>query len=142
MTDKAWEIITAIDPARICSEGSSYLGEPYFLSGDVCGGGRHKGRCGWSIYTGSAGWFFSAVFAVLLGIRITGDCFTVDPKLTPERPSYRLTFTHLDTVYTVKAEIGEENKWVLDGKNVGNLFYFDKNRHYLEITVEISKEMR
>lgn len=145
MTEEAWQIASSIDPARICADaccGHKYLGEPYFIAGDVSTSSDHGGLCGWSIYTGSAGWFFNAVFATLLGIRITGDCFTVDPKLSSEHPSYRLTFTHSDTLYTVNVCSGQRKSYILDGREVNNLFYFDKNRHYLEITVEISKEMQ
>ena len=142
MVDKAWEVLCSINPARISSAENRYLGEPYFLAGDVCSRGRHKGRCGWSIYTGSSGWFFSAVFVTLLGFTINGDCFTITPRLSSNHPSFILTLTYRDTFYTVVASVGEQNRWVLDGKEVNNLFYFDKNRHYLEITVEISDEMR
>jgi cyclic beta-1,2-glucan synthetase len=144
MAEEAYKILSSINPARLSltSEGAKkYMGEPYFLAADVSRNHDTVGRCGWSLYTGSSGWFFSTVFAVFYGIRIMGDCFSVTPALSPSFHSYRLSFTFSDTEYTIKATIGEETKYLLDGKSTNNLFYFDKNHHYLEITVEISEEM-
>ncbi len=144
MNDEATETITAINPALICStkEGSErYRGEPYFLAGDVSGAADSIGRCGWSLYTGSAGWAFNAIFASILGIVIEGDSFTVNPTLSQSLPYYSAVFTHLNSTYEIVAHRGEKTRYILDGKNVNNLFYFDKNYHLLEITVEISPEM-
>ncbi len=144
MAEEAYIILSSINPARLTQtpEGAKkYMGEPYFLAADVSRNPDTVGRCGWSIYTGSSGWFFSTVFAVFYGIRIMGDCFSIIPALSSAFPSYRLSFTFSDTEYTITAAVGKETKYLLDGKSVNNLFYFDKNHHYLEITVEISEEM-
>ena len=144
MNDEAIEVLTSINPASICKtrEGAErYRGEPYFVAGDVSGAPESIGRCGWSLYTGSAGWLFNAVFASILGIRIEDDTFTVSPTLSSELPCYTLIFEHRGTTYEISAHRGEKNGYILDGKNVNNLFYFDKNYHLLEITVEISAEM-
>ncbi len=144
MNNEATQAITAINPASICStrEGAErYRGEPYFLAGDVSGAPDSIGRCGWSLYTGSAGWLFNAVFASILGIVIEGDSFTVNPTLSPSLPCYSAVFTHLGSTYEIVAHRGEKTRYILDGKNVNNLFYFDKNYHLLEITVEISNDL-
>ncbi len=144
MNNEATQAITAINPASICStrEGAEhYRGEPYFVAGDVSGAPDSIGRCGWSLYTGSAGWIFNAVFASILGIVIEGDSFTVNPTLSPSLPCYSAVFTHLGSTYEIVAHRGEKTRYILDGKNVNNLFYFDKNYHLLEITVEISNDL-
>ncbi len=142
--DEAARAITGINPANISRtrDGAErYMGEPYFLAGDVTTAPELLGRCGWSIYTGSAGWMFNAIFASLLGIVIEEDSFTVSPSLSSRLPFFNMTFTFKDTVYEISAARGKGTAYVLDGKNVNNLFYFDKKYHYLEITVEISPEM-
>ena len=144
MPNRAYKILSSINPARITQSSNGaerYLGEPYFLAADVSRNPSTLGRCGWTLYTGSSGWFFNAVFAVFYGIRIMGDCFSVTPALSQAFPSYRLKFAYKDTEYTIRASIGDENRYLLDGKIVNNLFYFDKNHHYLEITVEIFEKM-
>ncbi len=144
MNNEALEALTAINPASICRtrEGAErYRGEPYFLAGDVSGAPDSIGRCGWSLYTGSAGWVFNAIFASILGIIIDGDTFTVSPTLSADFPCYTAVFTHLSTTYEITVHRGEKNRCLLDGKNVNNLFHFDKKYHLLEITVEISDDL-
>ncbi len=144
MQEMAAEVLTAINPASICRtrEGAErYRGEPYFVAGDVSGAPDTLGRCGWSLYTGSAGWLFNALFAAVLGIVIEGDTFIVNPALSSRLPYFSAVFTHLGTTYEISAHRGEKNRCLLDGKNVNNLFHFDKNCHLLEITVEISDDM-
>ncbi len=144
MKSEAIEALTAINPASICRtrEGAErYRGEPYFVAGDVSGAPDTVGRCGWSLYTGSAGWLFNAAFASILGIVIEGDSFSVSPALSDILPCYTAVLTHLGSTYEIIAHRGEKTRYLLDGKNVNNLFHFDKNYHLLEITVEISSDM-
>ncbi len=144
MGDTASRILSAINPARICSDkedAERYLGEPYFLAGDVSRNESRMGRCGWSLYTGSSGWYFNAVFACLCGISISGDSFSIRPHLSKFLPYISLSFSYKDTFYEIIAEMGDKNAYLLDGKNVNNLFYFDKKSHLLKITVEISSDL-
>ena len=76
-----------------------------------------------------------------MGFRFTGDTFTVSPRLSDAFPSFTVTITMRDTRYTVTAPRGEVTSYRLDGKNVNNLFSFDKKDHFLEITVEISSDL-
>ncbi|MBE6637203.1 MAG: hypothetical protein E7618_05310 [Ruminococcaceae bacterium] len=143
--DMAAEILRRINPAAIAeteADAKRYRGEPYCLAGDVSGHPAFPGRCGWSHYTGSAGWFYLAVLTSLIGLEITGDTFTVTPRLSPSFPHYSLRFVHRETEYILVARYGTANRFVLDGKNVNNLFYFDKNSHLLEIMVEKSSDLR
>ena len=139
------EVLRTVNPAFLCQseEGQRrYRGEPYFLAGDVSANPAFPGRCGWSLYTGAAGWYFNAVFAVLLGIVITADSFTVTPALSSAFEGYTLRFTHRDTTYDIIAKRAEVTSYRLDGENVNNLFYFDKKTHFLEITVENSSDLQ
>lgn len=144
MNNEAVKTLTSINPASICQSrdgAERYRGEPYFAAGDVSGAVGSIGRCGWSLYTGSAGWLFNAVFASILGIAIEGDTFKVNPTLSDDLPCYTAVFEHLGSTYEIVAHRGEKTQYLLDGKNVNNLFYFDKNYHLLEITVEISPDL-
>ena len=135
----AAEILLTIAPSSVCSlpeDAVKYRGEPYFLAGDVSSNPSCPGRCGWSVYTGAAGWFYIAVTGKLLGISLSSDSFSVTPALSDKFPSYRAVFRFRGTEYTVTAGIGDRNRWKLDGEYVNNLFYFDNRRHLLEITVE------
>ena len=141
----AAELLRAVNPASLSASPSDalrYRGEPFFLAGDVCASPAFPGRCGWSLYTGAAGWYQRAVTTVLVGLKITADSFTVSPALSDAFPSFTVRFTLRDTDYTLRASLGETDRWVLDGKNVNNLFYFDKKPHLLEITVEKKADLR
>ncbi len=141
----AADILRTLNPAALAAnptDARRYGGEPYFVAGDVSASPAFPGRCGWSLYTGAAGWFFLAVVGSLMGFRFFSDRFTVTPCLSSSFPSFDVTFTVRQTEYTVRASLGVETSYRLDGKIVNNLFYFDKNSHLLEITVEISPEMK
>jgi len=80
---KGWEIIKALNPAIRCSDkelADIYRIEPYVLSGDVYSNESHTGRGGWSWYTGSAAWYYRIILEELLGFKISGDKFTVNPQ--------------------------------------------------------------
>ena len=143
--EEAAILLRTINPAALCAtpQGSQrYGGEPYYLAGDVSASPDFPGRCGWSLYTGAAGWFYLAVTESLMGFRFAGDSFTVTPRLSEAFPGFTATFTREETSYTVHASLGASTAYRLDGKNVNNLFYFDKKSHLLEITVEISSDLR
>ena len=71
----AWEIAGAILPenhADTKEKTLKYRVEPYVLSGDVYAG-ENRGRGGWSWYTGSAAWLYTAVVTGLMGFEKQGD---------------------------------------------------------------------
>ncbi len=142
---EAARLLRGINPAALTAteEGADrYRGEPYVLAGDVSASPDHPGRCGWSLYTGAAGWYYLAVTEGLMGFHREGDSFSITPCLSEEFPGFTVTFAWKETTYTVIAKQGEETAYRLDGKNVNNLFSFDKNEHLLEITVEKSTDLR
>jgi cyclic beta-1,2-glucan synthetase len=55
MKDKARELVMAMSPAN---RPESYKTEPYYLAADIYTNPKAYGRGGWSIYTGSAGWYY------------------------------------------------------------------------------------
>ena len=78
------------------SDGSTrtrYGGEPYVLAGDVYANGECPGRVGWTWYTGSAGWLYTAVLRCLLGLQPRGDRLLLTPCLPAEWDGYTLEIT-------------------------------------------------
>ncbi len=51
----AIELADALDPAE---RGAAYKNEPYFMSADIYTNPECFGRGGWSMYTGSAAWYY------------------------------------------------------------------------------------
>ncbi len=142
MTDSGTELLIALNPASRYADADTklaerYGAEPYALAGDVYSNPDFAGRCGWSIYTGAATWYYKAVLEYLLGYNERSDGFTITPKLSGRFPIFTLQVNRRGTQYTIRAESGNKTEYKLDGKIVNNSFKFDKKRHLLEITVEI-----
>lgn len=79
---RGYELINMINPAR--KRTSVYKNEPFYLSADVYTANGMVGRGGWSLYTGSAGWFYSTVIEDMLGVRLSGGCIKKEPCLPDE----------------------------------------------------------
>lgn len=90
-TDEGYALLDQINPASICADAESaqrYRAEPYALAGDVTASPRAMGQAGWSHYTGSAGWFYTAAVEELLGIRLEGGSLVVHPRLPKSWDGY------------------------------------------------------
>ena len=78
MINEGYEILEMLLPS---THGEPvYRIEPYVLAADVYSNGLHRGRGGWSWYTGSSAWYYRVVIENLLGIRITATGCSV-PKI-------------------------------------------------------------
>lgn len=80
--DRGYELINMINPAR--KRTSVFKNEPFFLSADVYTANGMVGRGGWSLYTGSAGWFYTTVVEDMLGVKLSGGCIKKEPCLPEE----------------------------------------------------------
>ena len=105
MPEKALEIFHLCSPAaRAATKEASekYKVEPYAAVGDIYSHPDHKGRGGWSWYTGSAGWLYRAGLEWILGFRLQNNEFTVNPSLPASWDGYELTFRQGNIVYEIK----------------------------------------
>ena len=135
------KILRACNPAARYEESDmavlEYMGEPYAPAGDVYSSPDLKGRCGWSHYTGAAGWFFKTVLEGLIGYSPSPEgYFTLSPLLGEGFEYFDLDINKDSTIYHISVKEGRKNEFILDGKISENQFIFDKKEHYLKITVE------
>jgi cyclic beta-1,2-glucan synthetase len=98
------------------------MGEPYVLCGDVYSAPPHVGRAGWSWYTGSAGWLFQAGLEYILGLKVRGDHFVVDPCIPASWDRFELRYRrgrgyHIRVENPQRVERGVVSV-KLDGKDV------------------------
>ncbi|MEX2201382.1 MAG: glucoamylase family protein [Dongiaceae bacterium] len=94
--DRAFALLDLANPinhARSAEGMERYRVEPYVLSADVYSVPPHRGRGGWSWYTGSAGLMQRAGIEDLLGIRREGATLIVDPCIPRAWPGYEATVT-------------------------------------------------
>ncbi len=79
MTDEGYEILKALLPEK--HDTATYRAEPFVLPADVYSAPGREGLAGWTWYTGSAGWYFSAVMQELLGLRLSRGRLYIRPAL-------------------------------------------------------------
>ncbi len=136
--ERAYIIHNALNPAvRFENENLAkiYRAEPYALAGDVYSNEEHRGRGGWSLYTGAAAWYYRITLEELLGYHEEGEWFYLEPKLSPSFNEFTLILKRKESEYTITVQSGNSNQFTLDGIIVNNKFSFDKKMHFLKITV-------
>ncbi|UAY53560.1 GH36-type glycosyl hydrolase domain-containing protein [Ferruginibacter albus] len=104
---KAWELLQLVNPVNHGStkeEIATYCVEPYVIAADVYAEPLHKGRGGWTWYTGSAGWMYQLITEYFLGIKKEGNKLLINPCIPPDWPSIKIRYRFGDTVYDIKVE--------------------------------------
>ena len=122
-TEEGYKLLNMINPLNICKtiEGTKrYQGEPYVLAGDVYSEGKYAGQCGWSWYTGSAGWYYRIILENLLGFSIHNGCIEISPSKPMILDSYGIQYKFEGTTYQITVLKGEEDKITENGIIVGN----------------------
>lgn len=86
--EDAWQLLEMANPASRCQiprYSQNYQLEPYYMAADIYTNPNAYGHGGWSLYTGSAGWFYRMVLEGLLGLGLlNGDVQTVSPPVLPK----------------------------------------------------------
>ena len=102
--DEAVELFHMLNPinhSRSRADVERYKAEPYVLAGDVYAHPDHPGRGGWSWYTGAAGWLYRAGLESILGLRLAGKTFALDPCIPAAWSGFSLTFRHGGSRYEI-----------------------------------------
>jgi cyclic beta-1,2-glucan synthetase len=105
--DKAHEILSMVNPINHAASNAAihrYKVEPYVVAADVYSVAPHIGRGGWTWYTGSAGWMYRVATEAVLGLKMEGYKFTIDPCLPRHWPGFELTLKFRETTYVVSVE--------------------------------------
>jgi cyclic beta-1,2-glucan synthetase len=97
-----FHMLNPINHTRTPADVARYRTEPYVLDGDVYARPPHDGRGGWSWYTGSAGWLYRAGLESILGLRRSGDTFTLDPCIPSSWDQFSITWTNGRTTYEIR----------------------------------------
>jgi len=78
--------------------------EPYSVAGDVYDHPSHRGRGGWTWYTGSAGWMYRVALEGVLGLTRRGAFFAVNPCIPSSWPRFTIEWRFGTTRYTIVVE--------------------------------------
>ncbi|MCJ7814537.1 MAG: hypothetical protein MUP31_00660 [Xanthomonadales bacterium] len=89
--DRAERLFGLLNPIlRVTDEATveRYRVEPYVLAADVYSSDQHRGRGGWTWYTGSASWLWRFGIEGLLGLRRAGKEMIFDPCIPGDWPGF------------------------------------------------------
>ena len=80
--EEGWQVLRCLLPGH--HDPAVYRTEPYVLSADVYANPAHRGRGGWSWYTGAAGWYYTTAVEELLGVQMEEGRLFLRPCLPPD----------------------------------------------------------
>ena len=86
--ERVFRHINPLERARDRRTLRRYRVEPYVVAGDVYGCPPHRGRGGWTWYTGSASWLWRLGVEAVLGLRREGGQLVVAPCIPPSWPGF------------------------------------------------------
>lgn len=113
--DKASEMFKIINPiehTRTKESTNKYKVEPYVVSADVYSSKNLAGRGGWTWYTGSSGWLYTAGIEYILGLKINNNYLSVNPCISKDWKEYKINYKYKNTIYHINVKNPE-------GKNTG-----------------------
>jgi cellobiose phosphorylase len=103
-------LMNPIEYARDPNMVDRYRGEPYVVAADVTSAEGRAGQCGWTWYTGSAGWMYRVWIEDVLGFRLRGDRFTVVPAIPQAWEGFEITYRHRSSVYEIAVRRRDSNE--------------------------------
>jgi cyclic beta-1,2-glucan synthetase len=147
---RTWDLLQMINPVN---RGNSeekiaiYKTEPYVIAADVYAESMHKGRGGWTWYTGSAGWMYQLIIGSFIGLTKEGDTLRFAPCIPAGWNTFELSYRFIDTTYdiVVNQNVGsvQPMEVVLDGisQKDGKIHLVnDNNPHAVTIRLFATKE--
>ncbi len=103
--ERTWELLQMINPVNRGGDEASinkYKSEPYVIAADVYAEPLHKGRGGWTWYTGSAGWMYQMIIESFLGIKKTGNSLSFNPCIPENWGSVKINYRYGETYYHIE----------------------------------------
>ena len=117
--DEAYNIYQNVNPINRSltkKDADIYKTESYVIAADIYSNKEHKGRGGWTWYTGSAGWFYKVGIEDILGLNKKGETLEINPHVPKSWTTYEITYKYMDTIYNIKVMKEEKNIIMVDGK--------------------------
>ena len=146
--EKTWELIQLINPLNHGKDEATiniYKAEPYVIAADVYTVPLHRGRGGWTWYTGAAGWFYQLLTESFVGLRREGDKLFINPCLPAAWNEVNIKYRYIDTVYNitaVRASSDEVSEICIDGTKQADDFISlteDGKEHEVKIIFNTKK---
>jgi cyclic beta-1,2-glucan synthetase len=109
---------------------------------DIYANESHKGRGGWTWYTGSAGWMYQFIIRSLAGIELNKDQLLFNPCFPYEWPSIEIQYRYGKSTYhftVFQLRTNEESWWKgesCEGKGNSIRLTDDGLEHRLEVHIQ------
>lgn len=134
-TDEGFDLLRLLNTAQKYADGlgEQYKGEPYALAGDVYANRECPGRAGWTQYTGSAGWYYTAVLRHLLGLRPHGSFLELSPRLPARWEGYEVSLILGGSALSIRIRRGKD-RLTVDGRAADRV-PLDGSPHKVEMSV-------
>ena len=81
-----------------------YRVEPYAIAADICGVPPHRGRGGWTWYTGAAGWAWRFGVERLLGLHREAAGWRLDPRVPRTWAHFEIVVRDRGTTYRIEVD--------------------------------------
>lgn len=100
---KYYNMINPINHTNTELECMTYKLEPYVMAADVYIKEPHRGRGGWSWYTGASGWMYRVGIENILGLRKVKDKgYIINPCIPKDWKEFEMKITNEKEEYTIK----------------------------------------
>jgi cellobiose phosphorylase len=100
-----FQMLNPINHTRTPADVATYKGEPYVMAADVYYDDDHKGRAGWTWYTGTAGWMYQAALVHILGMRIEDGALSIIPCVPDDFGQYTIRYRRAGAEYVITVEV-------------------------------------
>ena len=143
--DKATELYRMINPiehSRTRESSNKYKVEPYVIPADVYGAGNLAGRGGWTWYTGSSSWFYTAGIEYILGIKIKENSLSFNPCIPKTWKEFSCRYKYGESIYNIKV-VNPNNKnmgitsVVINGEKIENSICLDGSGKIFNVEVKM-----
>lgn len=114
-----FRFLNPIEHARTFDAALKYKVEPYAVAADIYSNPSMLGRGGWTWYTGSSAWLYTAGLEYILGIKKVGEFIELSPCFSSDWENCTVLYKYQNARYTI-------NYYNYAGKENGNLkIYFN-----------------
>lgn len=118
-TEQGYELVQALNPAAHSDDPALhqiYQLEPYYVAADIYTNPYNNGRGGWSIYTGSASWYYRCILENLLGISLKKGLLTLKPQIPQHWPGFTARLTVQNTWVEIEVIRAENPSLFVNGE--------------------------
>ena len=135
-----YKMINPIEHSRTKEAAQKYKVEPYAIAADIYGANNLAGRGGWTWYTGSSSWYYTAGIEYILGLKIENGIMEIIPCITNQWQEYQIRYKYGNSIYNITVKNPDKKntgvtKVTINGKEIENKIKLEENGGVFNIEV-------